>query len=545
MPLWQPAAILALALCAVVLFTLRDYGITWDEPIYASSAISHSAWFRSAGFSKIDQFWSPNHEHPPLGGLAGGFIWFVVHRQFGLLDEVTSCRLECLIFVFLGSFALFMLVGRSCGRWTAALAAISFVLLPRVFADAHFVALDFPTTAVCVAAAWLFWRGLKARSRMLPAAILLGLGMLCKVYGDFLWALCLVWFAVHHGQEWLDMIRRRPESSWPRALKELAILACVPWLIFFIGWPWLWPHPIQRTLDYLTWQSRHFTVATWYFGHTSDHPPWHYPFVMTAVTMPLILLLAILPGLTRLRRAAERPFLLFLLVNAFTPLAVVAFLTPCKYDGVRLFLPAFPFLCALAAVGAREVCTLQRTRWARRAAGAAFAAAFLLTLAFSTFRYHPFQTSYYNELLGGVRGAAEKGFETEYWGNAYVKLVPWLQEHPNVPFWVPINYDSLKMYQDMGVLPELRLTDRAHADYLVLLVRQGWFDEELWRFYRTETPVQSVMLLGQPLVNVYRLPGPTQAQKPDVSSVRGSGNLAGPARAGLPAPRTEKRLIGD
>ena len=224
--------------------------------------------------------------------------------------------------------------------------------------------------------------------------------------------------------------------------------------------------------------------------------------------MPLPVLLAILPGVSRLRRAAERPFLLFLLVNALAPLAVVAFLTPCKYDGVRLFLPAFPFLCAVAAIGVQEVCTLPQAPWARRAAAGACAAVFLLTFASSTYRYHPFQTSYYNELLGGVRGAAEKGFETEYWGNAYVKLIPWLQRHPGVPLWVPINYDSLKIYQDLGVLPALRLTGRAQAEYLVLLVRQGRFDEELWRFYRTEKPVCSVALLGQPLVNVYRLRGP-------------------------------------
>ncbi len=505
--LWPAATALALALSALVLATLGDYGITWDEPTYASSAISHSAWFRSPRLATIDRFWGPTSEHPPLAALAGAFIRYVVHRQFGLLDNVSSCRLQCAIFVFLGSFALFMLVGKSYSRWTAALAATSFILLPRVFADAHFVALDFPTTAVCVAAAWLFWRGL-ARGRMLPAAVLIGLAMLCKVYGQFLYALCLAWFAVQHRQAWLDLIRGRAGDRWPGALRGLAALACVPWLIFFAGWPWLWPHPIQRTLDYFAWQAGHVAPPTWYFGRTSDHPPWHYPFVLSAVTMPLPVLLAILPGVSRLRRAAERPFLLFLLVNALAPLAVVAFLTPCKYDGVRLFLPAFPFLCAVAAIGVQEVCTLPQAPWARRAAAGACAAVFLLTFASSTYRYHPFQTSYYNELLGGVRGAAEKGFETEYWGNAYVKLIPWLQRHPGVPLWVPINYDSLKIYQDLGVLPALRLTGRAQAEYLVLLVRQGRFDEELWRFYRTEKPVCSVALLGQPLVNVYRLRGP-------------------------------------
>ena len=508
-PMWQPAMALALALSALVLATLGDYGITWDEPTYASSAISHSAWFRSPRLATIDQFWAPTSEHPPLAGLAGAFIRYVVHRQFGLLDNVTSCRLQCAIFVFLGSFALFMLVGRNYSRWTAALAAASFILLPRVFADAHFVALDFPTTAVCVAAAWLFWRGLAARGRMLPAAVLIGLAMLCKVYGHFLYALCLIWFAVHHRQAWLDLARRRRGDRWPRALKELAVLACVPWLIFFLGWPWLWPHPIQRTLDYLTWQAGHLTLPTWYFGRT---------FRSSAVALPVRddrrhdaaagargdsagcgaaaqgggTPVPALPAGQRLYAAGGRgvPDAVQVRRRAAVPAGVPV---PLRAGGGRR---AGGLRAAADALGATS------------GGPPACAAVFLLTFASSTYRYHPFQTSYYNELLGGVRGAAEKGFETEYWGNAYVKLIPWLQRHPRVPLWVPINYDSLKMYQDLGFLPELRLTGRAQADYLVLLVRQGRFDEELWRFYRAEKPEVSVTLLGQPLVNVYRLPGP-------------------------------------
>ena len=39
--------------------------------------------------------------------------------------------------------------------------------------------------------------------------------------------------------------------------------------------------------------------------------------------------------------------------------------------------------------------------------------------AFALIRVHPYELSYYNELIGGPRGAWERGFELTYWYDAF------------------------------------------------------------------------------------------------------------------------------
>ena len=58
----------------------------------------------------------------------------------------------------------------------------------------------------------------------------------------------------------------------------------------FIGlWPWLWREPWPHLADYL---NRHLHPPAWetYYLHQllTDPPPWpwHYPFVMSAFTLP-------------------------------------------------------------------------------------------------------------------------------------------------------------------------------------------------------------------------------------------------------------------
>src|ERR1044071_8282194 len=49
-------------------------------------------------------------------------------------------------------------------------------------------------------------------------------------------------------------------------------------------------------------------------------------------------------------------------------------------------------------------------------------------------RLHPYQSTYYNELVGGTRGASLR-FETDYWLSSYREAAMWLRAHacPNRP----------------------------------------------------------------------------------------------------------------
>ena len=65
--------------------------------------------------------------------------------------------------------------------------------------------------------------------------------------------------------------------------------------------------------------------------------------------------------------------------------------------------------------------------WAKGRAGRgvrlALAGAVLGSSAVAMVRVHPYELSYYNELVGGPRGAWEKGFELAYWYDAFTDRV--------------------------------------------------------------------------------------------------------------------------
>jgi hypothetical protein len=96
------------------------------------------------------------------------------------------------------------------------------------------------------------------------------------------------------------------------------------------------------------------------------------------------------------------------------------------HDGVRLILPCFPFLAALAGWGTAWVAGLLGRRLPDRAAAwcaPALLSLVLLPAAWATFRVQPYGLSYFNRLIGGPRGAWAAGFELSYWYDAFTPQV--------------------------------------------------------------------------------------------------------------------------
>jgi hypothetical protein len=81
-------------------------------------------------------------------------------------------------------------------------------------------------------------------------------------------------------------------------------------------------------------------------------------------------------------------------------------------------------------------------------------------------RLHPFELSYYNALVGGVRGAARLGMETTYFASTYGYFLPWLNDLPaGSRLWVmPNSWDVIYYYQLNGLL----------RDDIVVLRPSGW-----------------------------------------------------------------------
>ena len=144
-----------------------------------------------------------------------------------------------------------------------------------------------------------------------------------------------------------------------------------------------------------------------------------------AITVPLAMLgaaaVGLAWGLCRIRR--DRLPLYFLM--HFVTFPVIRMFPTPAHDGVRLFLPTFFFLAAFAGWG--SVCVAEiLSRTTRLAAGFTrpwLGSLVLASAAAALIGIHPYELSYYNELVGGPRGAWERGFELSYWYDAFTPRV--------------------------------------------------------------------------------------------------------------------------
>jgi hypothetical protein len=141
------------------------------------------------------------------------------------------------------------------------------------------------------------------------------------------------------------------------------------------------------------------------------------------------------------------------------------------------------------------------------------AAAFALITVQGVARYHPYELSYYNALVGGLRGAHRLGFETEYWGDVFnqqaVDAVNKLCARDSTVCVYPLDIRVPQLLQAVGELRgDLSFVaewESVPCDYLVLLAREGYFSDREWQLYQRAQPVWQSRLRGVPLCMIFRL----------------------------------------
>jgi 4-amino-4-deoxy-L-arabinose transferase-like glycosyltransferase len=508
------ALILSLFYCGVIFLTLDDYGVTWDEVVYLQAGQSYFSWLREPSLRSIDSYWAINHEHPPVLKLMGGISEYVFHEKLNLLNQVSSFRLAVLIFVFLSNYFLFLFTTELFNKKIALLATVTFFFLPRVFFHSHLGAMDYPITAFWIMVIYFYQKSMQDGKWVMIASILLGLAFLTKINAFLLYIPLLFYGVLTHAGQFQEFIHPNPGVSLRKITSRLGKflpLLIVPAILFVDLWPWLWKDTYSRIVEYLSFHKGHSLIYVYYLGVQKAMAPWHYPWVMAGVTIPLITLVPFLVGVIYILFYPSK-IKVWVLFNALFPLLVISAPSVPKYDGVRLFLPAFLFIAIIAGMGIHQMGLWAQKKRFEKVFYLIYIGLYLLTIYSSIIKIHPYQSSYFNELVGGAEGAVRKGFEAEYWGNAYIGVLPWLNEHSDHTFWIymadlaPQVLRGVELYKKEGLLKEeVQFGGRKRSDYLILLIRQGFFNEEMWRYYKYSEPVFSVKLSNTPLVNVYDL----------------------------------------
>ena len=214
-------------------------------------------------------------------------------------------------------------------------------------------------------------------------------------------------------------VERPGLETWAAAL---AIAPFVAWL----GNPLWWRDTLPRLAHYLMLNTGRRgalpDIPIFYRGQVYLYSlPWENAWVLMSITVPAGILAAALAGLVCAVRVAPTDRLPAYFVLHMVTLPVVRMLGTPAHDGVRLFLPTFFFLAALAGWGTFWIAGWlgRQTRRPSSLWRWILASIVLGPAAWQLVRIHPYELSYYNELIRGPRGAWEAGFELSYWYDAF------------------------------------------------------------------------------------------------------------------------------
>ncbi len=497
---------IATVISYIVFLTLNDFGIVWDEPIYLASGDQYVAWLMKPRITNKDKFFGVTVEdvHPPFRKLVAGITHELLTTRLHLIDNTRGYRISSLLFVFPFILTFSYIAIGQFGYMVGIIVPFMYTLLPHVLFLTPLVTMDYAIAAMWFVSIVTAIKGMKSITWLTLSAVSIGLSLLTKLHGFLLF--------LPVGIYWLWYFRdafttKRDNNIILRALIRLGYLVGLALIVYGVGWPWIWTSPITHLGEYFRLQLVHGSVPVYVLGTTYERVGWWYTSLMFLMTTPVFVLIFFLIGaIYAVRKGRIWDRVMF--ANAIYPVLFFSLPWVYRYDWVRLFLAAFPFVCLLAGKGI--VVIISSFRPSARITGMIIIfVVWIATVYNSVVRIHPWESAYYNEIVGGISGASQLGFETEFWGNAYVSVLPWMNEHKKDMMCVTPTTHPFYYYQAMGQI-ESGVVFNAKRDachFAVVLMRQGLFiqDPFIQRVVQTTHPVYTVSVDGVSLVNVYNI----------------------------------------
>jgi len=273
-------------------------------------------------------------------------------------------------------------------------------------------------------AAWLWQNRIKpflkqvlsslASPQLWVAAVFLGLCSAIRVLGPAAGLLVAGYFLL---------------VSWRKAIPPLIAYFAIALLVTYLAWPGLWGNPLGNFTSSLgkaadfPWEGKVLFAGAEYL---IDELPRRFLPTLMALQFTETALLAFLAGLAlaiygALQRTIQWQKVTLLAAWLFIPLSAVVLLQPKMYDNFRQFLYIVPPIFIFAAIAIQAL-----FNWIKKPVLNLLLVAVLVAPGiYWNFKLHPYEYVYYNNLVGGVKGAF-RSYEMDYWATSYREATQYL-----------------------------------------------------------------------------------------------------------------------
>ncbi len=215
--------------------------------------------------------------------------------------------------------------------------------------------------------------------------------------------------------------------------KQLFITIAISFLTMFLLFPYFRVNFPESIFSLATNASK---FANWsntilFMGDylTKEQRPQIYLPVWIAIATPLFVLIPfLLSFFVKTKTTTKRKDLYTLMHLMFVTNLLLYFLVkPVIYNGLRHFLFLLPIMTFTAYIFIVDILTTLKNKKLKLSVVLVLAINITLVV-FSMIKLHPYEYLYFNELVGGIKGAQNK-FELDYWGSTYKEASEWLRDN--------------------------------------------------------------------------------------------------------------------
>lgn len=425
------ARLLIAALFVLALLIYRDYAISNDEEVqhrYGELIYAYHA----SGFTDLSVF---RYQNLYLYGGLFDLISVILGRVLPF-DVYVIRHILCALIGVGGILAAWATARLIAGPRAGFIAAVALTVCGPWFGTMFNHTKDIPFAVAMMGAIYFLLRAVRDLPKprlmhLIAFGVLLGGALGQRATGLLILFYAVIAVALHAPH---PFSMRGTGRFMVRSMVLFVPAFALAYLIMIVGWPWAALHlfnPVRAIFAFAHFQYPVKTLLSGEIYLMADVPRWYVPLYL-AIKLPLAALagaaLALVSIVTRWRpanvQAKETAFIAFLVV--FPVLCQVIGHGP-GFSGMRHFSFVVPPLAVLAGIGFDWALAWLETRW-RTIALAAFAAigAWLLWPASVMLRLHPYESLYFNPLVGGLKGAQHR-YDTDYWVNVMAELVTELE----------------------------------------------------------------------------------------------------------------------
>lgn len=444
------------------LFTVSDYGISWDEPTHFKRGQGYLRYMLTGekDYGKLPKYdlerakkdtsyhersiyqddmhnaafyMSIDGSHPPLNGIMASLSNMVFYQKLGVMDDVESYHLFEIFVASLGMVFVFLMLYESFGFFAALMSAVFLGTYPLFFSESHFNIKDPVETGWFAGCIYFLWKGFSGKSikSLVFSAIFAGFALGTKLNIMFLPFMFLPWVLLifkDYRKDFVAFVKK------PLFIFILLLYPAIVFSIFYFTYPFLWEDPIGNILKVINYYQ---TIGI-DIGNLYSLADRFYAIKWIVFTTPPLMLFACSFFLLYSKNLWGKHYhLVFLVILWFlVPIIRVSIPGGNIYGGVRQIMEYIPAMAIIAGIGIDQFRItvsnfFNRSRMKAGYVGIFLAISAIFILIYPLIKLHPNQNVYFNFLVDGLSGAYSSGLPSagNSFGNAYRIGVDWVNKN--------------------------------------------------------------------------------------------------------------------